>query len=134
MSLYRRLLQEPSYGYTKENSLYIPSKKEVLFEVLCRLNPFSRFNWLTILTFSISFGLISNLVIFFLFHFSWPLLVFIILYAFFVMSSYANYWTHRYCVHKAYKFRNKFGRFICQNLVIRAVSEELHIVSHHVHH
>jgi stearoyl-CoA desaturase (delta-9 desaturase) len=57
-----------------------------------------------------------------------------LVYTMIVMGTHGTVWYHRYCTHKAYQFSHPIWRFVTQNFVIRTVSEELYVVSHHVHH
>ncbi|WP_428327997.1 hypothetical protein [Mucilaginibacter sp.] len=38
------------------------------------------------------------------------------------------------CTHGAYTFRNKFWRFITQNLTISVIPEEIYVISHPIKH
>jgi len=51
-----------------------------------------------------------------------------------VLGTHGTIYLHRYCTHRAFAFTNTVWRFIWRNLVIKIVSEELYVVSHHVHH
>ncbi len=61
-------------------------------------------------------------------------LIIAFLYSMIVMGSHGTIWHHRYCTHRAYKFRNNFWRFFTQNLTLKIIPEEIYAVSHHVHH
>ena len=50
------------------------------------------------------------------------------------MGTHGTIWYHRYCTHQSYKFRNRFWRFVTQNLVLKLIPEEIYVISHHVHH
>jgi sn-1 stearoyl-lipid 9-desaturase len=67
-------------------------------------------------------------------HFSWWLLLAAFLYSMVGMGTHGTIWYHRYSTHNAYTFRNSFWRFLTSNLVIKALPEEIYVVSHHVHH
>jgi stearoyl-CoA desaturase (delta-9 desaturase) len=51
-----------------------------------------------------------------------------------VMGSHGTVWYHRYCTHRAFKFKNNFWRFLTQNLTLKIIPEEIYVISHHVHH
>ncbi len=61
-------------------------------------------------------------------------LIIAFLYSMIVMGSHGTIWHHRYCTHRAYKFRNNFWRFFTQNLTLKIIPEEIYAISHHVHH
>jgi stearoyl-CoA desaturase (delta-9 desaturase) len=50
------------------------------------------------------------------------------------MGSHGTFWLHRYCTHRAFKFRNRWIAQIARNLVIKVIPEEVYVVSHYVHH
>lgn len=128
------LLEAPSYGFGSTDHLHIPAVRTVLAEVSKRIDFKDRTKWLTTLIFISLLFFLSNLVVFLLFFFSWPRLIFLVIYGLVATSCYSNLWTHRYCVHRAYRFKHHLARFIVNNLVVKAVSEEIHVISHHVHH
>ena len=134
MQFTERILKKPSYGFLKNESLYVPTKNEIFKEILKNANPLKKGNWITFLLLLRTVVLLSSLVPFFVFYFSWGSFLWIFLYALFVMATYTNFWSHRYCVHRAYSFRNSIVKWLCKNIVIKAVSEELHVPAHHVHH
>jgi stearoyl-CoA desaturase (delta-9 desaturase) len=74
------------------------------------------------------------LLLFIFKFFSWGLLAAGFVYSMIVMGTHGTIWHHRFCTHGAYKFRNKFWRFVTQNLTIKAIPEEIYVLSHHVHH
>jgi fatty-acid desaturase len=66
--------------------------------------------------------------------FTWYRLVAAFVYGMIIMGTHGTIWHHRYCTHRAYKFRNTFWRFFTQNLTLKAIPEEIYVLSHHVHH
>lgn len=136
MSFVDQVLQPPSYGWKDNNgSLVIPTKKQLVAECFSRMNIFStRKNWSAAVGWFWVACLVPMMVVFFAFYFSWPLLAAMLLYGMFIMSSHGTVWYHRYATHGAYKFKNKFWRFLVQNLVVKLIPEEIYVVSHHVHH
>jgi len=130
------VLEPPSYGWKDEaGELVKPSPRTILREFLSRLNIFrDRRNWLSFFSW---FQVLCLLPFFFLFifkFFSFGLFAAGFVYSMILMGTHGTIWYHRYCTHGAYTFRNKFWRFITQNLVIKVVPEETYVVSHHVHH
>lgn len=130
------VLQPPSYGWKNEKGELIkPSAKQLISEFFKRINIFrSKKNWLAL---SGWLGVVLLLPFFFLFifkYFTWWLLLAGFLYSMIGMGTHGTIWYHRYCTHRSYKFRNRFWRFITQNLVLKALPEETYVVSHHVHH
>ena len=136
MTLIDRVLEPPSYGWTdSEGALVKPTTKQLLTEFFSRLNIFSsRKNWLAFLSWVWILALLPFFIGFFVFHFSWTLLVVAFVYSMIIMGSYGTVWYHRYSTHRAFTFKNGFWRFITRNLVVRVVIEEAYVVSHHVHH
>ncbi len=134
MAFLNRMLDPPSYGYSRNGELYVPSKREIWREFLHRLNPMDRKNWLAILICSSTVFLLAIYAVFLVRFFSWPLFTISIVYSLFVLGSHANFWIHRYSTHRAFRFRNSLSRLIARNLVIKVAPEETHVVSHHVHH
>jgi fatty-acid desaturase len=134
VSFVNRTLQPPRYGYLQGGKFYRPTRAEILRETCFRLNPSKRHNWLAVVSFSVMLVFLTAFSLFFARYFSWTLLVTAYIYGTFVMGSHANFWIHRYCTHRAFTFRNSFVRMICRNLVIKAVPEEIYVISHHVHH
>ncbi len=130
------VLQTPSYGWKDEQgNLIKPTNKEILKEFFFRLNIFrSKKNWLAFIGWFKVLCLAPFLVLFFTKYFSFPLLGIAFLYSMVVMGTHGTIWYHRYCTHNAYRFKNKFWRFITRNLTVSVVPEEPYVISHHVHH
>jgi stearoyl-CoA desaturase (delta-9 desaturase) len=130
------LLQKPSYGWANEKGeLIIPTKKQLFKEAFSRINIFkTKKNWISLIGWLMIVCMLPFLYIYIVYYFSWKLTALIVLYSMIIMGTHGTVWFHRYCTHKAYKFRNSFWRFFTQNLVIKTVPEEIYVVSHHVHH
>jgi stearoyl-CoA desaturase (delta-9 desaturase) len=134
MSFLDRVLAPPSYGYERAGALTVPTHRELFREFFGRVNVFrSRKNWLPFVGWLMTLSLAVPLI-YFLFHFSFPLFVIGFIYSMVLMGTHGTVWLHRYSTHRAYAFRNPFTRFVCRNLVIKIVPEEIYVVSHHVHH
>jgi stearoyl-CoA desaturase (delta-9 desaturase) len=73
-------------------------------------------------------------VVFLVKYITIPLAIAGFVYSMILMGTHGTIWHHRYCTHKAYKFKNNFWRFVTQNLTIKAIPEEIYVLSHHVHH
>lgn len=135
MVLLERILDPPSYGFQKNGTFYVPSKREIFREFFSRLNIFSsRKNWLPFFGWVTSLSFAIPLWFFFTRYFSWPLMLLGFVYSMVVMGSHGTFWLHRYCTHRAFKFRSPWIAMICRNLAIKVVPEEVYAVSHHVHH
>jgi len=135
MSFLDRVLRLPSYGYVRNGELYVPTHRELFREFLGNLNIFaSKKNWLPLLGWTASLSLGIPLALFLTSYFSWPLLIIGFVYSMVILGTHGTIWLHRYSTHRAYQFRNPLARFICRNLVIKVVPEEIYAVSHHVHH
>lgn len=129
------VLDPPSYGFSRAGRLYVPTHSEMFREFFSRINIFkSRKNWLALFSWAGSFLLGIPLFIFLFSYFSWPLFFLGLFYSMVVLGTFGTIYYHRYSTHRAYQFSNAFSRFICRNLVIKLVPEEIYVVSHHVHH
>ena len=136
MSFIDEILEPPSYGWKDSNgNLIKPSKKELLKEFFNRLNVFkNRKNWLALASWSSVILLAPFIVMFIMYHFSFWLILVGFLYGMIIMGTHGTIWYHRYSTHQSYVFKNKFWRFITQNLVPKMIPEEIYVISHHVHH
>ena len=135
MSFLNQVLEPPSYGFERNGKLYIPSRQELLKEFVSKVNIFGhKKNWLPFFGWLSTLSLGIPLVIFFSHYFSWPLFFLGLFYSMVVLGTHGTIYLHRYSTHRAFKFRNSFWRFICRNLVIKIVPEEVYVISHHVHH
>lgn len=136
MPLLDYVLQTPGYGWKDKNGeLSRPSALQILKEFFTRLNVFkTKKNWLPFFSW-IKVALLAPLLFLFIFKFfSLPLLIVAFVYSMIVMGTHGTIWHHRYCTHKAYKFKNSFWRVVTQNITISMIPEEIYVVSHHVHH
>jgi fatty-acid desaturase len=129
------VLERPRYGYRRDGEFYRPTVKELLSEFFFRVNIFrTRKNWLPLLGWMIVLALGGFLGVFLFRYFSWPRLALGLVYSMVALGTHGTVYLHRYSTHRAYRFRNRIWRFVCQNLVIKIVPEETYVVSHHVHH
>jgi stearoyl-CoA desaturase (delta-9 desaturase) len=130
------VLKAPSYGWKDANgSLIKPSQKQIITEFFSRLNVFrDKKNWLSFMSWSMVLILAPCLFLFIFKYFSVKMLVAAFLYSMIILGTHGTIWHHRYCTHRAYKFRNNFWRFFTQNLTIKIIPEEIYVISHHVHH
>ena len=130
------LLEAPSYGWKNEQgNLIKPTTKEILNEFFSRLNIFKTpKNWLPFFSWATVVCLFPFLMLFIFKYFTWPLFAAGFVYSMIIMGTHGTIWHHRFCTHGAYKFRNNFWRFVTQNLTIKAIPEEIYVLSHHVHH
>ncbi len=136
MSLFDKILQEPSYKWqNQDGTLSIPTKGQLWKEVFSHFNIFkSKKNWISLASLVMILSFLPFLYFFIFKYFTLPLFAVMIVYSMIVMGTHGTVWYHRYCTHKAFKFRNGFFRFLTQNLVIRTLPEEIYCISHHVHH
>ncbi|WP_110826853.1 fatty acid desaturase [Pedobacter nutrimenti] len=136
MAYLDRVLDPPVYGWSdSEGMLSKPTSKQLLTEFFKRLNIFRcKKNWLAFFSWSRVILLVPLVFLFFFKFFTIPLLVVFFIYSMIAMGTHGTIWHHRYCTHQAYTFRNKFWRFLTQNLTISMIPEEIYVVSHHVHH
>ena len=130
------VLEQPSYGWKDENgNLSKPSPGAIFKEFFNRLNVFkNKKNWLSFTSWMMIVCLAVPLGFFIFKFFSFKLLFVAFLYSMVVMGSHGTVWYHRYCTHRAFKFRNPVWRFITQNITLKIIPEEIYVISHHVHH
>jgi fatty-acid desaturase len=134
-SILKRALRTPGYGWTRDGELYVPTTREILTEWRQRLDLFhSRKAWLSVMVWSFTLLLLPFGAVFLLRYFSWKLMLAGFLYSMVWLGTHGTVYLHRYGTHRAFTFRNRYFRFVCQNLAIKIVPEEVYIVSHHVHH
>ena len=74
------------------------------------------------------------LVVFVTRYFSLGLVALGFVYSMVLLGSHGTFYLHRYATHRAFRFRSPLWRFVCKNLVIKIVTEETYVISHHVHH
>jgi fatty-acid desaturase len=135
MSFLERVLEPPTYGFTRDGVLYVPTKRELLAEFLGRMNIFaSRKNWLPLFSWTATLSFAIPLAIFLTHYASIPLMIAGFIYSMVLMGSHGTFWLHRYCTHRAFTFHNPVVRFVCRNLVIKVIPEEIYVISHYVHH
>jgi fatty-acid desaturase len=135
MAFLDRVLETPSYGFTRNDALYVPTKAELLRELASRLNVFKTVkNWLPAWSWFTSTVLLVPLVVFATQYFSWWLVALGFVYSMVGLGTHGTVYLHRYATHRGFTFTNAFSRFIVRNLVIKIVTEEAYVVSHHVHH
>ncbi|MEP7169185.1 MAG: acyl-CoA desaturase, partial [Bacteroidota bacterium] len=136
MAFIDSVLKPPSYGWKDSHgNLVIPTSRQLWREFFLRINIFkSKKNWLAMSGWLWVVLLIPFLFLFIFKYFSWWLLLVGFVYSMIGMGTHGTIWYHRYCTHRAFTFRNRFWKFITQNLVIKVVPEEIYVVSHHVHH
>jgi len=136
MAYLDRVLDPPVYGWADdEGTLSKPTAKQLFKEFFKRLNVIKcRKNWLPFFSWFRVLILVPLVFLFIFKFFSIPLLIVFFVYSMIAMGTHGTIWHHRYCTHQAYTFKNKFWRFITQNLTISMIPEEIYVVSHHVHH
>ena len=136
MSFIDRVLHPPAYGWKDEGNHFIrPTQNQIFSEFLFRLNFFrNRKNWLGAIGWIWVLCLLPCMVLSLSVFFHWWTIPAMLLYGAIVMSTHGTVWYHRYGSHRAFEFKNRFWRFLTQNLVIKVIPEEVYIISHHVHH
>jgi sn-1 stearoyl-lipid 9-desaturase len=136
MAFIDKILQQPSYGWENEKGeLIIPTTRQLFREAFRRINIFkNRRNWISLVGWFMILCMMPFLYFFIARYFSWPLLGVMAFYMMVIMGTHGTIWFHRYCTHKAYRFRHPIWRFLTQHLVIKTIPEEIYVVSHHVHH
>ena len=135
MTFLERILDPPSYGYTRGDTFYVPTQKEILAEFFNRINIFkSRKNWLAFFGWFTTLSFSVPLIYFLTHYLSLGLVALGFVYSMVILGSHGTFWFHRYSTHRAFQFKNAFFRTLCRNIVIKVVPDEAYIISHHVHH
>jgi sn-1 stearoyl-lipid 9-desaturase len=135
MPFLARVLQAPSYGFSQNEELVIPTRKTLLREFFSRINFFAdKRNWIAAFSWAATLAFAVPLAVFLFHYFSLPLLAAAFLYSMVVLGTHGTIWYHRYSTHRAFQFSHPFYRFIVKNLVVKIIPDELYVVSHHVHH
>jgi len=131
----RRVLEEPSYGWTRDGALSTPTTAEIFREWRGRMNLVrSRKTWLSVTGWAWTMALLPFAVVFLVRYRSGPLILAGFLYSMVWIGTHGTVWLHRYSTHRAFALRNGVYRFILRNLSIKIVAEETYVVSHQVHH
>src|SRR5665213_961273 len=130
------VLQKPSYGWKDEQGVLIkPTVRQIFGEFFTRLNIVqTRKNWLPFFSWLKVLCLAPFFIIFLFYFLSWWTLLAAFFYSMIIMGTHGTVWHHRYCTHGAFTFRNRFWRFVTQNLTVSVIPEEIYVISHHVHH
>lgn len=135
MAFLDRVLDPPSYGYTRDQQLYKPTQKEIYAEFFRRLNLFrSRKNWLPFFSWFLLLLFAPFFFLFFIKYFTWKLLILGFVYSMVVLGTHGTIYLHRYGSHNAYTFSHKFWLYFTRSLVVKTIPEEAYVISHHVHH
>lgn len=135
MSFLNRVLDPPSYGFTRKGQFYKPTNQEIWTEFFIRLNVFNdRKNWLAFFSWFTVLFFAPFCIIFFVKYFTWKLLLIAFLYSMVWMGTHGTVYLHRYGTHHAFTFSNKGWLWFVRELCIKVVPEEVYMISHHVHH
>ncbi|MBE9583066.1 fatty acid desaturase [Mucilaginibacter sp. JRF] len=136
MAFIHTVLEAPAYGWQdSDGNLSKPSPTEILKAFASRMNVIKdRRNWLPLMSWLMVLALTPFFLLFIFKYFSLKLLLITFLYSMVIMGTHGTIWYHRYCTHRAFKFRNNFWRFVTQNLTLKIIPEEIYVISHHVHH
>lgn len=94
----------------------------------------SKKNWIYFANIMATAIMIIPTIIFFKDYFSWSLMGFVVLMNALVLNIYSTFYFHRFCSHKAFKVKNKFGLLILKNLAPKFFMEEVFTMAHQVHH
>jgi stearoyl-CoA desaturase (delta-9 desaturase) len=130
----RGLLAEPTYGWG-EFAPRKPSLREIFVEWVDAINFFKdRTKLLTAMFTAFHLATFGVFVYFFATYFSVANVAIVMGLSIVIASIYNTVWYHRYCTHRAYKFRNLHWTklFLWTNPV--CFREESYVIPHHVHH
>jgi sn-1 stearoyl-lipid 9-desaturase len=131
----KRVLEEPTYGWARNGELYSPRGAEIWREWSKRMNLLSsRKAWLSVTVWGFTLAFLPFGIVFLTQYFSWKLMLAGFLYSMVWLGTHGTVYLHRYGTHHAFTFRNGVYRFVCKNLALKIVPEEVYIISHHVHH
>jgi stearoyl-CoA desaturase (delta-9 desaturase) len=136
MTFLNTVLEPPGYGWRDEFGVLVkPTHKQILKEFFSRLNVFRcKKNWLSFVSWMLILALSPFFTLFFFKYITLPRVAIAFVYGMIIMGTHGTIWHHRYCTHRAYKFRNNFWRLLTQNLTLKIIPEEIYAISHHVHH
>ena len=135
MTFLNRILEPPTYGFSRDGALVVPTRQQILREFFSRCSVFaSKKNWLPFFGWTVTGALTVAFFVFISGYFSWPLFAAGMVYSMVCLGTHGTIWLHRYCTHRGYQFSAPIWRTVCRNLVIRIIPEEIYVVSHHVHH
>lgn len=130
MSTLKHLLAPPRYGFD-----CVPTTREILSEFFFRMNVVrSRKNWLPLYGWFMTSLLAIPLAVFAVRYSSLPLFAAGAVYGMVGLGSHGTFYLHRYATHRGFRFSNAMWLFVCKNLVVKIVPEEIYVISHHVHH
>lgn len=133
--LLARALWEPVYGWERGGELSRPTSGELLRAFGSRMNLLeSRKAWLGVMVWGFTLLFVPFAVVFLTSYFSWQLMGLGFLYSMVWLGVSGTVYLHRFGTHRAFTFTSRFARFLCSNMAIKIVPEEVYIVSHHVHH
>jgi stearoyl-CoA desaturase (delta-9 desaturase) len=131
----RRVLEEPTYGWSRGEALYVPATREILRAWRSRMNLLaSRKAWICVSGWFWTLSLVPFGIVFLERYFSWPLMLAGFLYSMVGIGTHGTVWLHRFSTHRAFAFKNAAWRFVCRNLTMKIIPEEIYVVSHLVHH
>ena len=134
-SFLAKVLDPPTYGFTRNGQLYVPSTRELFREFLGNMNIFGpQGDWLALVNWAFTFSLVIPFVLFFVYYFNFAYLFIGLTYAMVLMGTHGTIYLHRFCTHRAFTFRNSFARFFVRNMGIKIIPEEVYAISHRVHH
>jgi fatty-acid desaturase len=135
MSFLDRVLDPPSYGFTRDGKLYVPTHAELWREFFSRMNIFrSAKNWLPLFGWLIVLFFAPFFIIFLAKYFTWKLFLIGFIYSMVLLGTHGTVYLHRYGTHHAFTFSHKAWLVFTRELVLKVIPEEVYIVSHHVHH
>jgi fatty-acid desaturase len=130
----RGLLAEPTFGWG-EIAPRKPSLREIFVEWFDAINFFkNRTRLLTAMFTGFHLATFGVFIFFFIRHFSILNVAWVMGISAAIATVYNTVWYHRYCTHRAYKFRNLASTrlFLWTNPV--CFREESYVIPHHVHH
>lgn len=130
-TFYSRLLEPPTYGWDASS----PSRSDVWREFFKRMNVTDRRNWLPLFQWGLMIALEIVMIVYLALFFTPGTFAIGLFYGFFLLPSWqGSFYLHRFGAHRTYRFASPLMSFLARNAVIRVISEEPFLLSHHVHH
>jgi len=135
MSSVDKFIVEPSYGYTEHSGkANKPTSKEVLKELLGTINVFKPVNHTTAFTFFYHAAVFCCFFYYLFVYLSVPGAIYGIVILLLFFQIYMTMFSHRYCSHKAFRFRNMIYTKLFLWTSPAFYREEVFVVPHLVHH
>lgn len=133
-SLSQNLLRKRTY-YPAIESGKVPTFQDVVPEWLDSINVLKNTEAITTVFWLLNHLLgVAFTIAFFGFYFSWTNLIWWLGFALLHAHFFHTFWYHRYCSHRAFKFRHQWFARLIYWLNPLCIKEEAYVIPHYVHH